>query len=922
MDIITPISFLIDCSGYPVVATDAEWGSDNRYLTKQFTFYKRKDGFLERGLSIVLWDNSLPKVIYPDSDVHIIQCDVNNTYLTQTAILANKLEVLMYYSPRDIEGMLGFGIWRNLLAPKPDPDFPDRKIDSLISQKRNLTGTFDICGTEYTLKDWMGAFTTSLEKAFEIVGHEPLGKTLAKEYAHSNPGWTKGNMEVWAMDKSEDFLRYALGDTWDFGVLVNRRIKQVNQIVAEALNEKGVVVPPFTYKDFPRTSGKLVSEVYERWVMVKYTNLYRATLLLTDAANDKEWKQLEEILGDRSDLDKTRKKIQWLESVVPGMAAGRIDSYLLLSKRNSTGVYNAVVNGGRCVNEEPKVNPYEQRLNDVINTDNSSCYGSGLLAFDQPFGLPTLYERCKDDRDITLGDFLKKNKSDLVDGLYQIYVSGTLDFEQDLVQSKYGLNTTTIERNLIKNFETLDLSNPTGLSIELAHVAGDLRLTLSELENALLTCRDLEIINQVSTPQELKGWMGLKVVAAAYYPKSLEVSHEEFISTVENPDTRGGKKAAGDTRTRKWCRIHWSEFVGQFIKIRKTYKKQYKTTGDKQYNLLQNAVKLFINTTYGDIAAPYFILGNTVVANNITARARCGVWQMSKSLLGIQSITDGVLFSWRRIAYLKTQLKSFAKPGFHTLANRERFMNCRNIEVRSLSDVDWHQRFEDDIKALEEVKVEFFGFFIFVQNGLYRIASLFLQEYLDFVEVLKKCELDSQRELDEAILDHLKTFWGVYDLSYQYDIESKYGETAREAVYFGTSDYLLHDCVDTNTKTPEGVNYLIKVRGAKPEDHPKKLWMWHLLNPQKYPLPYPDHKETRLLGVSEFQENPNKYPDKLPGYEVEVSYVHTPHSPGNTFKTGDEMKKFEANKRKAIARFKKNRTPGTYYGLAAKIRGV
>lgn len=182
--------------------------------------------------------------------------------------------------------------------------------------------------------------------------------------------------------------------------------------------------------------------------------------------------------------------------------------------------------------------------------------------------------------------------------------------------------------------------------------------------------------------------------------------------------------------------------------------------------------------------------------------------------------------------------------------------------------------------------------------------------------------MDSQRELDEAILDHLKTFWGVYDLSYQYDIESKYGETAREAVYFGTSDYLLHDCVDTNTKTPEGVNYLIKVRGAKPEDHPKKLWMWHLLNPQKYPLPYPDHKETRLLGVSEFQENPNKYPDKLPGYEVEVSYVHTPHSPGNTFKTGDEMKKFEANKRKAIARFKKNRTPGTYYGLAAKIRGV
>lgn len=866
----------IDCKEYSVSFIDGEWEKNLCYLSKQFTFAKLVNGRLVRGVTLILWDNSLPDIEYPFPDVIVIRCDVNKTTIFDVAWLPDKLDVIMYYSPRDVEGMIGAKVWRYLLSGKDDDGL---EVKSPISQMRNLCGEFELAGTKFVLKDWFGSFGTSLDKAFEMVGVTPIGKGKAEEYAKRNPGWSKADMGTWFREEPQEAAYYVLGDTYDLIEMVNKRIDQVNQIIAEALNEPGVEVKPFTYSKFPRTSGKLVAETFERWVIAKYPELYRATLLLTDTANDKQWKELEEILADRSKLSTAGNRIKRLESTVPGMAAGRIDSYILLSKRGSTGVYNSVVNGGRCVNEEPKENPYQQRLRNVINTDNASCYGTGLLSFDQPFGLPTIYERCKDDKEITLGGFLRKHKSELVPGLYQIIVTGKLEFEQDLVQSKYGLTTTKIERKIIFNFDDIDFSNPKDLSMELAHIDGDFRLTNRELECAIITSRDLEIIEKVSSNTELKGWMGLKVLTASYYPRSLEVSHSRFIEIIENPKTRGGKKASGDTRTRNWCRIPWREFVGKFIQIRKQYKTQSQAKGDV-YDLLQTAVKLFVNTTYGDIAAPFFILGNTIVANNITAKARCGAWQMSKGLLGVQSITDGVLFSWERIARLKTELSSFRKPSFHTLANRERFMECRNVETTSLPGGDWYERLRETDKGV--------------------LAA-------------------SQKELDKAILDHLETFWKVYDLDYQYGIESKYGETAREAVYFGTSDYLLFDCVYTDTKTADGVNYLMKVRGAKHDDHPKKLWMWHLLDPDKYPLPYPDYTETSLLKVGEFQQNPEKYPNTLPGYEVVREFVHCPHSPGNTFQTGKEMTNFEANKRKTIAKFKKERTPGTYYGLAAKI---
>ena len=45
-------------------------------------------------------------------------------------------------------------------------------------------------------------------------------------------------------------------------------------------------------------------------------------------------------------------------------------------------------------------------------------------------------------------------------------------------------------------------------------------------------------------------------------------------------------------------------------------------------------LKLVTNTIYGVLVSPYFNIGNTIVGNNITARARSMAWYIEKELNG------------------------------------------------------------------------------------------------------------------------------------------------------------------------------------------------------------------------------------------------------------------------------------------------
>lgn len=183
--------------------------------------------------------------------------------------------------------------------------------------------------------------------------------------------------------------------------------------------------------------------------------------------------------------------------------------------------------------------------------------------------------------------------------------------------------------------------------------------------------------------------MSLRVVCAAAYRKSDRCEATEWASVViaDNGklENEGGNSARRkDTRTRAWCGMPIDGFVGKLVERRGELKKKAtEATGDEKtrLNAQQNGLKLLINTLYGCLASPYFPIGNTVIANNITARARLGTWMLNKALHTRQSITDGGIYTPNAVPYL-TGTK---KPGFEVLADNSKWIG-RGRELKTLAD--------------------------------------------------------------------------------------------------------------------------------------------------------------------------------------------------------------------------------------------
>jgi hypothetical protein len=840
----------LDLSKYSHCVIDAEWYKGG-FLTKQVTFsgsdYRPK-------ITVILWNKEYPlPTEYPaiDHELYIIPTD-ESTAITEVVKLAPKLLLHLYYSPKDLTAFFGRKVFSELLDQKDVP----------LSKLRNITGSFKLDDTDFKIQDALGLFNSSLESGLESVGIDTSeSKQLAK-------GRDKSKMNLWISDNPNTFLRYAIGDTIELMNAISLRVKQINTIVNNALPHE---LGNYTEETVKFSSGSLVNDVFIRWFAHEYSDVFQTALKQSQSNDSKSWKFILDTraaLTEQSDpltLLKLAKQLR-NKNAVNGLAAGSINGIGI--GRTNTGLFGTVVQGGRCINEEPHPDPYQNRLENVIDIDLSSCYGSALRNFDFPVGLPTVYGKDIDDKNLTLGEFLKRNESELVDGLFCIYVSGTLEkTSQDLVFSKYKLSTKTILKKLFTDFEDSGEGfDGWEREIETAHMGGEFALTKKQLELGIITADILKVIRAVASNQELKEWLGLTVVATVYYPKSLEVSIDKWSKVIDN--NPGYKTANSDNRNRQWARFSLEAFIGKFIDYRKAVKKTVKVKGDAA-DLLQNSVKLFVNTTYGCLAAPYFEMGNTVIANNITAKARVGVWMMSKALLTVQSITDGGMFSGDRVAVI-----SGNKPSLSTLANRQKMLACREVKKVSLVD-------NDTKRGLVAVK----------KGG----------------------------ELDKLCREHIAKFWANYGLEMPFDIECKYENCGDIAVYFGSSDYII-DVRGLGLGTKE---YEVKCRGAKESDHPKKLWLLHLLDPKAFPVPAVKFPYTEQVGFNDYLKDKVKYQklEILPGDDLDAVTYHRPFKNGQTFETETSLKQFEGAESSYKNRW--NETDRTKpFGLVAKVTGV
>jgi DNA polymerase elongation subunit (family B) len=185
---------------------------------------------------------------------------------------------------------------------------------------------------------------------------------------------------------------------------------------------------------------------------------------------------------------------------------------------------------------------------------------------------------------------------------------------------------------------------------------------------------------------------------------------EEFLNLSE-PTTSDYKfdleiQQVNDTRSRAWFAIPLSGLVTPLLNKRKNIKAEmklcnYKSDEYNQLNAFQESLKLIINTIFGVLTSPFFDIGNTVLANNITCRARVFSFTMSRVFHGFQTITDGCQY---QASYIyKFRQNSRFKPGVATLSSYSTMDLSRDLEKTSLGMFNWEEIFRKK-ELIDELK--------------------------------------------------------------------------------------------------------------------------------------------------------------------------------------------------------------------------
>lgn len=320
----------------------------------------------------------------------------------------------------------------------------------------------------------------------------------------------------------------------------------------------------------------------------------------------------------------------------------------------TTAVYNAKVDGGRCRNNRPIDVSIHRPIADA---DIAGCYGNGLKNQVYPFGRPLIidYPMNSDKNDYyTLRKFLKLYGNELVPGLWQARVSTPKDYE--LKYSQDFLISWIPPRDPHKLPTDTDLQEVEWFSED---NIGITKIFTNQVNLALINQDFIDWLDNTASKRQRKELLdNLHVVTAMFYPAS-ERCHDvvEFFNAIEEhkgknqcmaiAKKRKTKKVTIEEECHSWMAVNLGELlVTRLLAERSKYSKH--NPDEKPLNEL---LKLCINTIYGDMVSPFFDIGNVVVGNNITARARAMAWYMEKGLNGFQTITDGCAFELNRVTY-------------------------------------------------------------------------------------------------------------------------------------------------------------------------------------------------------------------------------------------------------------------------------
>ena len=421
--------------------------------------------------------------------------------------------------------------------------------------------------------------------------------------------------------------------------------------------------------------------------------------------------------------------------------AGSIKS-IFHQYQTNTGILNTLIQGGRTNNEEW----WNITKSNAFDVDIAGCYTNTLQAFSYPVGLPSIYAYADSDKKrITLRDFLTEYERELIEGLYTITISGKLNFSQNLLYSKIIENSTIAKKHLQILNELDDQITE--------DVNEDFVLLERELKNTILTSDLLKALKNICRPVELKEIMDCTVDTAMFYKKSDKKSPQEFNKVFEGKSRIDhyfyeiDSSYNRDIRPKAWMEIPFKDLIVPLKELRKHYKDLGKQGIDVELNDgMQNLIKLIINTIYGVLASLYFDVGNTVVANNKTARARLGVWMVGRSVKGLQ---DGCMYTPDYIYEIKDNSKK--KPALETLSDYRKLEKHRSIQTIHMGHLDWSQLFK------------------------------------------KQKTFDDYPSIDVLVNQHVKNFWKNYNIDFPYELEHKLAHIATDSFYIKKAHYMYKD---------------------------------------------------------------------------------------------------------------------------------
>jgi hypothetical protein len=318
---------------------------------------------------------------------------------------------------------------------------------------------------------------------------------------------------------------------------------------------------------------------------------------------------------------------------------------------NTTAAFNAKVDGGRCRNNRP----IDTLIKGAIcDNDIKGCYGLGLQMQVYPLGNPVIIDypiQSPQNVYLTLRQFIKRYGQDLVPGAWQARVSlpegYRLKYPQDFLMSWFppkDISKMPTDTVLGETEEWWTVDN-VGLTKIFTH----------QINLSLVNHDFIQWLDNVATARQRKElYDNLLVVTAVYYPVSERVDTVEALRKAHDKFTGRNtctiKKVKGKTTkiaVSQECHAWYGATLGDMhittlLKEREKYEKK---------TPLNELFKLCINTNFGDMVSPFFTVGNVVVGNNITARARSLAWYMEKGFHGWEAITDGCQFDLNKVLY-------------------------------------------------------------------------------------------------------------------------------------------------------------------------------------------------------------------------------------------------------------------------------